>query len=78
VKDFGRWMAEQRAAAPPASPAPTVQIDDDGLPDGLWRRNGKVMASCRACERDYEYDIDPAEGFDQDISYCGGSPRCCP
>jgi hypothetical protein len=49
------------------------------LPDGLWESDGKIMATCRGCDRSYEYPCDPDEdGFDPDMSYCGGSPRCCP
>jgi hypothetical protein len=69
MKDFGRWLAEQCAQA--------IEITDDELPDGLYRRYGKVWATCRSCEKDYEVQCDPKH-FSQDMSYCGGSQHCLP
>lgn len=69
MKDFGRWLAEQSAAA--------IQISDDDLPEGLYRRYEKIWATCRSCERTYELWYDPKD-FTQDMSYCCGSPSCLP
>lgn len=32
---------------------------------------------CRACEKAYDLPCELSQ-FDPDMSYCGGSPRCCP
>ena len=55
------------------------QKKQETLPEGVWDRDGKFFAKCRSCENTYEvcWDVDE-EGFDQDMSYCGGSPSCCP
>lgn len=66
MKDFGDWFAEQ---------GKRQQVY---LPEGTFMRDGKVFAVCRSCERDYELGYDVDEGFDPDMSYCGGSPRCLP
>jgi len=49
-------------------------VDDVYLPEGLYLR---VQAVCRACGCDYDYHGD-VDNFDPDMSYCGGSYRCCP
>lgn len=75
MKDFGRWFTEQgQTVVPQTTPV------DDMLPEGLFDGpNGTFRAYCRACENTYEVSWDwQKEGFDQDMSYCGGSPRCCP
>lgn len=69
MKPFHEWVME------PITPVNQKPM----LPVGLWEdKHGVIMAQCRVCERWYEYYGDPADGFDQDMSYCGGSPRCCP
>jgi hypothetical protein len=68
MKDFGKWMAEQKPKAEP----------EEELPEGLYLINGKLTAICRVCDKDYEWCGDPENGFDQGMSYCGGSPVCCP
>ena len=47
------------------------------LPDGLYMKNGLLMATCRSCEKDYEFGSTP-EDYDESFSYCGGSPACLP
>jgi hypothetical protein len=47
------------------------------LPDGLYMAAGQLRATCRVCDKEYDYDGD-ADQFDKDMSYCGGSPSCCP
>lgn len=49
-----------------------------GTVDGLMERDGVVTATCRSCDKDYEWEGDPLDGYDHHRSYCGGSPRCCP
>lgn len=71
MKDFGRWFQEQKPTAP------AVELTEPDLPDGVYLLNGKFTATCRSCERDYEIGCDPSE-FSDDMSYCGGSPRCIP
>lgn len=70
MKSFDDWLLED----------PTVPLNQKPmLPVGLWESpQGVIMAQCRVCERWYAYGGDPIDGFDQDMSYCGGSPRCCP
>lgn len=71
MKDFGQWFSEQ---APQQAPQ-----DDDDLPEGVWERDGKYLATCCACERDTEILCDIREIPATDYRhYCGGSPRCCP
>ena len=76
-KSFERWFAGQgREEAGAKSHAPI--LPDVDLPDGLYLRNRIVTADCRVCGKGYEFCGDLADGFDQDMSYCGGSPWCCP
>jgi hypothetical protein len=74
VKDFGKWFADQRPAD-----APIAQIEDE-LPDGLYMLDGNVMATCRRCDRSYEWpaEIERFPGSDDYNNLCGGSPSCCP
>jgi hypothetical protein len=55
--------------------------DETELPDGLhyWAGASKVhiMATCCVCYEAYPLLCDLDE-FDQNFSYCYGSPRCCP
>lgn len=83
---FGDWFAAKfphlvpprRAATPRPDVQPTAYTWSV-LPEGLYETaGGRLMATCRACERDYEWEGDEADGFDPDYSYCGGSPRCLP
>lgn len=68
---FERWFLEQGR-----KPAPATEPE---LPDGLWRGgDGKVYFACRVCEEPTELYWSLSEGFDKDMAYCGGSPRCCP
>lgn len=46
-------------------------------PEGLEWMGNHWRATCRSCGNDYEFPCDAAE-FHPDISYCGGSERCCP
>lgn len=57
----------------PKKPDDPRHIDFE-LPDGLYVI---LMARCRSCGKRYEHDGD-IEDFDEDYSYCGGSPRCIP
>lgn len=50
---------------------------DEGLPDGLFRVDGKVMFTCQGCGQAAELPIEPHE-YEPGMDYCGGSPRCCP
>jgi hypothetical protein len=75
VKSFGEWFGQQgRAAAPAAIP------DEDELPEGLYMRDGAVMATCRRCERDYEWpaEIEKFPGESDYYNLCGGSESCIP
>lgn len=77
MKDFGKWMAEQRAIN-----APTKEIPDElceELPEGLYLEgDGNIVAYCRSCGMKYDWPCDPEEGYDHSMSYCGRSDRCCP
>lgn len=89
-RKYGREPAEPALLfeAPPCqafAPRGAILSDDNGpiaeiipdLPDGVTEKDGKYFARCCICDRSYELFIDPGE-FDQDMSYCGGSPPCCP
>jgi hypothetical protein len=69
MKSFDQWFAEQKA-----------EPQEPDLPDGVWvNADGKYCAWCCVCGNEYELFHDPiAEGFDQDMSYCGSGPSCCP
>jgi hypothetical protein len=70
MKPFDQWVMED-----PTTPLHQKPM----LPEGLWEdKRGVIMAQCRVCERWYAYGGDPEDGFDPNMSYCGGSPRCCP
>jgi PHP family Zn ribbon phosphoesterase len=69
-KGFSDWMREQTLAKR-KEPDPECM-----LPDGVWLRDGKPVATCRGCERTYE--VEDASTFGNDVSYCGGSPHCIP
>lgn len=68
MKDFGRWFNDQ---------GPQEKVEEPELPDGVYMKNGKAWATCRSCERGYEIFCELHE-HSQDMSYCGGSPRCIP
>lgn len=53
-------------------------IGEPELPEGLYRRDGRLQFECRVCERWTEWPADP-EDFDINApeNVCGGSPRCC-
>lgn len=70
MRAFEDWVQED----------PTTPLNQKpALPEGLWEdKNGNILAECRVCERWYQWDGDPADGYDDDMSYCGGSERCCP
>lgn len=59
---------------------PTTPLNQKpALPEGLWEdAKGNVIAICRCCGNTYRYDGDIEDGFDPDMSYCGGSERCIP
>ncbi|MNO60186.1 hypothetical protein D3C76_507910 [compost metagenome] len=44
--------------------------DEQPLPEGLFERNGKVMATCCMCGNDYELLCAPGE-FKESMNYCG-------
>lgn len=68
MQSFDQWFSEQ--GTQPVEPE---------LPEGVFGEAGKYEAYCRVCDKRYELFHDPiTEGFDQNMSYCGGSPRCCP
>jgi hypothetical protein len=46
------------------------QIDSD-------MADANIQVKCRSCENYYTLDYDVSE-FSADMSYCGGSPQCCP
>lgn len=69
MKPFHEWVMQPIA--------PVSQLPE--LPEGLWQdKGGNMLASCFICECPYPYNGDPADGFDQSMSYCGKSERCCP
>lgn len=69
MRSFDKWFSEQ-GKTPPVEPE---------LPEGVFAEAGKYYAYCCVCDERYELFHDPiTEGFDQNMSYCGGSPRCCP
>lgn len=76
--DFDRWFNQQGRV--PKVVEPVVEEDDnDGLPEGLYLLQGKVFATCRSCDNDYEYHGErDGSDFDERMSYCGGSERCIP
>ena len=70
MRSFDKWFAEQGKVTPEPEP---------DLPEGVWEKDGKFVAKCLSCGDTYELPIDPIEeGFDQDMSYCGGSQYCVP
>lgn len=71
MRSFGQWFHDQK-------PLETAE-DASPLPDGVWQEGETYFAHCRVCDCAYELPIDPlTDGFDQNMSYCGGSPRCLP
>lgn len=69
MKPFSDWVMTD----------PTIPLNQKPmLPEGLWETpKGVIMATCRCCDNWYEYDGE-VEDFDQSMSYCGRSDRCCP
>lgn len=47
------------------------------LPDGVYQRDGDLLAACKSCGEDSPIFCDPEE-YNPDFHYCGRSPRCCP
>jgi hypothetical protein len=45
--------------------------------DQVVSDSGGLYVECRGCGEDYELPCDLSE-FHPDMSYCGGSSRCCP
>lgn len=39
--------------------------------------SAQIKVKCRCCENYYTLSYDVSE-FTADMSYCGGSPQCCP
>lgn len=85
MKSFDQWF-NQTGREPDTrikSPSDDDFVEDDELPDGLSLQTDKgtgyvrLMAVCRGCDERYEIFCSPCD-FDQDMSYCGGSPSCCP
>lgn len=69
MRSFDKWLDEQKPQAAP----------EQELPEGVWESDGSHFAYCRSCGNSYELFHDTiTEGFDPDMSYCGGSPYCCP
>jgi hypothetical protein len=54
-----------------------ILTEEDQLPDGLFERDGKIMFTCRGCDKSVPLEVDVSE-FDPDVAYCGGSPWCLP
>jgi hypothetical protein len=71
MKSFAEWFGDS------GRPVLVTGADEDDLPDGLYMAAGQLRATCRVCDKEYDYDGD-ADQFDKDMSYCGGSPSCCP
>lgn len=69
MRDFGRWMREQK-------PAEIVEE----LPDGLWRNpKGVLTYYCRSCGNASEWYGETKDfDIDNENNLCGGSPCCCP
>jgi hypothetical protein len=75
---LGCWPADVTVPAPVMRGRPVIYVPPPPeLPEGLWERDGVLMCECRVCERAMPAECEP-EDFDQDMAYCGGSPRCCP
>lgn len=73
MRAFSDWMHEQRVAKQEAA----QPAEDKLLPEGVWlNRDGKPVAACSGCGNSYE--IEDVTDFSNDVSYCGGSPRCLP
>jgi len=66
MKPFSEWFKEQKSPEP-----------EQELPDGLYIKDGRLMANCRSCERDYEFGGE-VKDYDESMSYCAGSERCIP
>ena len=50
---------------------------DDLLPDGLYGKDGAYKFRCRGCDRECDYDGEPAD-FTLDGAYGACSPGCLP
>lgn len=77
MKSFGQWFAAQGES----EDADVIEeVESEGpLPEGVYMGiGGKLHAFCRACARAYTVYPLEVEGFEQEMSYCGASPRCCP
>lgn len=50
------------------------------FPEGMVMKDGKLHATCRSCDKLYEWpaEIEDFDPTDNSMNYCGGSPRCCP
>jgi len=82
-QSFDQWFRDStRRLAKSPEPDGPVEPDEDTLPHGLnYRVEGKYIvyhADCKVCGRDYDIDWYPEHDFYEDMSYCGGSPSCCP
>lgn len=67
MKSFEDWFSQPL----------TETRQDDELPEGVYLKNGKHIATCRSCDRDYEIDYE-VNLFTQDMSYCGRNQWCYP
>lgn len=74
---FGRKPISKRAQRRARGKAKRRPVDT--LPDGLWRRDGRVMFECQSCgaATEWEHDVEDFD-FTNPFNLCGGSPRCCP
>lgn len=85
MKSFDQWFNQtgRELDTRIKSPSDDDFAEDDELPEGLTTSMDattgyvRIMAVCRSCENDYEIFCSPAD-FDPEMSYCGGSPSCCP
>lgn len=54
-------------------------FDEDQLPSTVWQlANGLYYCGCHVCGKDMEYEGELKDATEDDVFYCGGSPRCCP
>lgn len=69
MDSFDKWFAKQGPS----------ELEPPELPEGVFGEDGDYFAYCCVCNKKYDLFHDPIkEGFDQDMSYCGGSQWCCP
>jgi hypothetical protein len=74
MKSFGDWFRDQSRASEPV----VIEQAEGDLPEGLYMKNGKPFATCRSCDRGYEWPVEVEKFEDNEYNLCGGSDRCIP